>query len=106
MQHQFASSFDYASLVSGTRIRLADFYWAYTPPKYTKSCNVIREYASEFIRQAMKNQSDEPLQNKEKYAFIQDIFQEYQDSTRVRDQLINVLIAGRDTTAALLSWTL
>ena len=105
-QHKFASSFDYASLISATRIRLADFYWAYTPSKYRQCCNEVKEYATGFVKQAIENEYDDTQKTEAKYAFIQDLFDEYKDSILVRDQLVNVLIAGRDTTAALLSWTL
>ena len=105
-QHRFASNFDYASLISATRIRLADFYWVYTPSRYRQACDVVKEYAAGFVKQAMDDRREDGQQNEGKYAFIQDLFDEYQDTTLARDQLINVLIAGRDTTAALLSWTL
>lgn len=41
-----------------------------------------------------------------RHLFILDLYNELQDPALVRDQLVNVLIAGRDTTASLLSWTL
>lgn len=105
-QHQFTSSFDYASLVSAVRIRLADFYWAYTPKKYQTSCDTIKEYATAFVKQAMEDESSGGLEDDDKYAFIRDLYEEYKDPMLVRDQLIHVLIAGRDTTASLLSWSL
>ncbi|KAI4273861.1 MAG: hypothetical protein L6R38_006239, partial [Xanthoria sp. 2 TBL-2021] len=104
-QHKFASSFDYASLVSAVRIRLADFYWAYSPSGFSQSCTVVKEYATMFVEQAMNDRDDVTKTTDEKYAFIQDLYDEYKDPILVRDQLVNVLIAGRDTTAALLSWT-
>ncbi|KAI4260209.1 MAG: hypothetical protein L6R42_004163 [Xanthoria sp. 1 TBL-2021] len=104
-QHKFASSFDYASLVSAVRIRLADFYWAYSPSGFNQSCTVVKEYATKFVEQAMNDRDDVTKTTDEKYAFIQDLYDEYKDPILVRDQLVNVLIAGRDTTAALLSWT-
>ena len=54
----------------------------------------------------MNDRDDARKTTDEKYAFIQDLYDEYKDPVLVRDQLVNVLIAGRDTTAALLSWTL
>ena len=105
-QHAFSSSFDHASLISATRIRLADFFWAYTPSKYTESCKLVKEYATRFVEQAMQSTDDDTSKSEAKYAFIRDLYNEYDDPTLVRDQLVNVLIAGRDTTAALLSWTL
>lgn len=92
-QHAFGESFDYASLISATRIRLADFYWAYTPAQYRRSCKVVKEYANGFVKQALESNRDDSHIKKSKYAFIQDLFDEYQDPIRVRDQLVNVLIA-------------
>ena len=59
-----------------------------------------------FVEKAMKDRDDATKTTDEKYAFIQDLYDEYKDPVLVRDQLVNVLIAGRDTTAALLSWFL
>ncbi|KAL8731008.1 MAG: hypothetical protein Q9166_003659 [cf. Caloplaca sp. 2 TL-2023] len=95
MQHKFASSFDYASLVSAFRIRLADFYWAYNPAGFGQSCTAVKEYASSFVEQAMNDRNDDTKVTDEKYAFIQDLYEEYKDPVLVRDQLVNVLIAGR-----------
>ena len=41
-----------------------------------------------------------------KYPFIFDLHTEYQDRSLIRDQLFNVLLAGRDTTACTMSWTI
>lgn len=105
-QHTFTSSFDYASFISAIRIRLADFCWAYNPSKYVQACNRVKEYASGFVKQALEDNTDRKQATDSQYAFIQDLFDEYNDPVLVRDQLVNVLIAGRDTTACLLSWTL
>lgn len=105
-QDKFASNFDNASLISAIRLRLNRLYWLYTPLKYTKSCNVVKEYAIDFVEQAMKNKDSQDQKTKERYAFIQGLLNEIGDPILVRDQLINVLMAGRDSTAALLSWTL
>ncbi|KAI9042411.1 longevity assurance proteins LAG1/LAC1 [Aspergillus affinis] len=40
-----------------------------------------------------------------RHTFIIDLYKELQDPVLVRDQLVHVLIAGRDTTACLISWT-
>ena len=105
-QHTFTSSFDYASMISAIRIRLADFYWVYTPSKYIHACDRVKEYASGFVKQALESKTDGNQTTDSRYAFIQDLYDEYKDRILVRDQLVNVLIAGRDTTACLLSWTL
>lgn len=42
----------------------------------------------------------------EKYGFIIDLWKEMQDFELVRDQLLHVLMAGRDALASFLAWTL
>ena len=107
VQTEFAECFDYATYVSAVRLRLADFCWAYTPSRFTKSCNVVKKYADYFVQKALATQKHEGHESASAiYPFILDLFDEMQDPVMVRDQLVNVLLAGRDTTACLLSWTL
>ncbi|CAN8103489.1 unnamed protein product [Discula destructiva] len=99
-------NFDSASLVSAKRLRLADLYWVYTPASFRRSCRTVQEWGSFFASKAI----DYLLEHGEKaaserYPFIVDLWRDMQDRDLVRDQLLHVLIAGRDTTACLLSWT-
>ena len=103
-QHAFASSFDYASLISATRMRLSELYWAYTPSKYRKACQTVKHYALNFVDQALAHKKDDRQGGEGNYAFIEDLYDELRDPILVRDQLVHILIAGRDTTACLLSW--
>ena len=103
----FGKSFDYASLVSALRLRLADLCWLYSPKKFVQACNVVHEYANHFVQEALrsKDSESEGLAS-ESQALILDLYKELKDPLLVRDQLMHVLIAGRDTTACLMSWTL
>lgn len=104
---EFASSFDYASMISAIRLRLADLEWAYKPKPYRKACDTVKGYASHFVNEALKAQSySDGSPRTESQALIQDLYAELQNPELVRDQLVHVLIAGRDTTACLMSWTL
>jgi cytochrome P450 len=101
----FAEAFDYTSLISAMRMRLADLCWLYNPPSYQKACELINKYAAHYVDNAISDVKE----NGEKTAasrhpFIFDLFKELKDPKLVRDQLMNVLIAGRDTTACLMSW--
>ena len=40
------------------------------------------------------------------FVFLDALIAETKDPKVIRDQLVNILLAGRDTTACLLSWTL
>ena len=106
-EKEFSESFDYASLICAIKLRLTDFHWAYTPKKFTKACRIVKRYADHFVDSALKDRQENGEQPvSDRYAFIHDLYDELKDRAMVRDQLVHVLIAGRDTTACLMSWTL
>ncbi|KAF8853501.1 cytochrome P450 [Acephala macrosclerotiorum] len=78
-QEEFAEHFDRASKITAVRLPLADLCF-------------LQDHGYEEASQ--------------KYPFILDLYNEYQDSVLVRDQLVNVLLAGRDTTACTMSWAI
>ncbi|KAJ8064874.1 hypothetical protein OCU04_007181 [Sclerotinia nivalis] len=102
----FEKNFDYCSLISAIRLRLADLCWLYTPRKFRKACDDVKEYAGDYVRQALQDKDSNGFEAAfERHPFILDLYNELNDAALVRDQIIHVLIAGRDTTACLLSWT-
>jgi hypothetical protein len=98
---------DYASLVSAIRLRLADLAWIYTPRRFRKACKGVQDWAGFFADKALDYIEEHgEVAASERYGFIVDLRKDTQDRELVRDQLLHVLIAGRDTTACLLGWTL
>lgn len=107
VQNTFAKNFDYSSMICALRLRLADFHWLYKPKKFQDSCAVVKQYADHFVAQALKDREENGQESaSERYPFILDLYEELKDPALVRDQLVHVLIAGRDTTACLMSWAL
>ena len=103
----FGENFDYCSLISAMRLRLADWCWIYSPWKFRKSCEMVKRYATYYVDHALKDKDKNGEEAaSERHPFILDLYRELQDPVLVRDQLMNVLIAGRDTTACLMSWSL
>lgn len=103
----FGSSFDYASMISAIRLRLADLHWLYTPRKFIKACGNVKRYAAHFVNKALSHKDGaNSSQSSEGRALILDLYSELNNPLLVRDQLMHVLIAGRDTTACTLSWAL
>ncbi|KAL9074390.1 MAG: hypothetical protein Q9157_004417 [Trypethelium eluteriae] len=99
----FSRAFDKASLVTGTRVRLGDMYFLYRPKGFFKACETIKRYTYQFVTEALQRESEQPLEP-EKTSFIGELHRDNEDMRLVRDQTLNVLIAGRDTTAATLSY--
>lgn len=106
-QKTFVNSFDHASFVTSLRSRLVDFYWLYQSRSYNRACRNVKKYADKIVQRALSQRIEEGSKHSSaNYGFIDDLYLELQDPVLVRDQLVNVLLAGRDTTACLLSWTL
>ena len=102
----FSASFDEASRVTGTRIRLGDLYYIYCPRGFLKACKTIRDYTYGFVSRALEaadKDGHDPMKTKSG-SFIQDLYDHRPDIGLVRDQVLNILIAGRDTTAATMSY--
>jgi cytochrome P450 len=75
--------------------------------KYNKGIRTMEEFITPFIDRAL-GLSDEELTNINKseksFTFLHALAHFTRDPKVIRDQIIAVLLAGRDTTAATLSW--
>lgn len=109
---RFAHCFDGATKALGSRARLSEKYWLYSPRSFHDSCKEVHKFADYYVNLALrtdlsslKNDSVEKGGKKEKYIFLQELVKTTRDPIELRSQLLNILIAGRDTTAGLLGWT-
>lgn len=105
----FSNDFSEAADITAYRGCLGDLYWAYTPPRFNKACKAIKMYVDGYVKNALSSLEKSQESSEEivsQFAFIRELQDELQDPILVRDQLVNCLLAGRDTTACLMSWTL
>jgi cytochrome P450 len=104
----FSNNFSEAADIAAYRGRLGDFYWAYTPARSNKACKAIKIYVDGYIQSALgsREKSQESSEDSDQFVFIKELQDELRDPILVRDQLVNCLLTGRDTTACLMSWTL
>lgn len=101
---KFAANFDIAQDYVVQRYRYLDLYWLIGGKRFRESCVSVHRFIENIIEQRAK--SDSSREKAGRYVFIDAIAQDTRDQKALRDQLVNVLLAGRDTTACLLSWTL
>ncbi|KAJ0415007.1 cytochrome P450 [Aspergillus carlsbadensis] len=75
-----------------------------------KACAVCHEFVDGAVQHALDRSaaSDNPNVGKRTgpYVFIDALIEETQDLKALRDQCLNILLAGRDTTACCLTWNL
>lgn len=101
----FAKHFDIAQDYVIKRFRLLDFYWLIDGPKFRKGCSSVHDFVNDIIKNRQHN-LDTSLKYDNRYVFFDAVAQDSTNQAALRGQLINILLAGRDTTACLLSWTL
>jgi cytochrome P450 len=105
----FGNAFNFAQADIATRLRLGIFDRFRKNEKGEEAIKICHRYIERFVDDALefRKKLDEEKgagdQKDEKYYFIQEVAKQTTDRKRIRDELINILLAGRDTTASLLS---
>ena len=108
---EFAESFNIAQEGLAKRFRLAPFHSFYSPPAFRRACRNVHRFVERYIRERGFMDKDAATHEHEHEGepaswFIRQVAKESASEVDLRDQLLNVLLAGRDTTACCLSWTL
>lgn len=105
----FSESFGIAQEGLAKRFRLAPFHSLYNPPSFARACRNVHRFVEDYIESEgllQKLSTREESFGENASWFIEQVASESETITELRDQLLNVLLAGRDTTACCLSWTL
>lgn len=73
--------------------------------QFKKDTAFIHNFVDRYIERHLKLKTSENVEKdgEERYVFLNELTKETQDPQRIRAELLNVLLAGRDTTASLLS---
>lgn len=103
----FAEAFHYAQEAILTRGMLGSFKLFYRDQKADECNRICREFARHFVDEAFyaaaNKKEDETETKRQKNIFSHELASRTSDRRRILDELMNVLLAGRDTTASLLS---
>ncbi|CAN3363811.1 cytochrome P450 52A12 [Diutina catenulata] len=97
-----SSDFNYAQEQLAMRALMQDLYWVVDSKRFRAACGRIHEFADTYV-DAVLALSPAELE-KDSYTFLYELAKETRDPRVLRDQALNILIAGRDTTASTLSF--
>lgn len=100
-------SFDAALGFVGTylqiRLSLFDLYWLANSREFQKNIGRIHAYTDQYVEKALQLTPEEIEQkSRESYIFLYELVKHTRNPVEIRDELLNILIAGRATTALLL----
>jgi cytochrome P450 len=102
----FAKAFNRAQSACATRARMGLLRNVYRDPAGDEAIRICHEFVDQFVDEAVRYREDierKGVVKEEKYVFLHELAKSTKDKRRLRDELLNVLLAGRDTTASLLS---
>jgi cytochrome P450 len=106
-EKDFASSFDQAQATIAKGARLGDKFWLVHDKQLKENCKRCHTFIDHYVGLALekKNTSHaEKRATKARYVFLDALVESTQDPVQLRSQLLSILLAGRDTTASLLSY--
>lgn len=103
---KFAESFNVAQAYLSSRAYSQMFYFLINPKEFRESCKDVHLFAKHYVNKALAATPEE-LEAKSKggYIFLYELVKQTRNPKMLQDQLLNIMIAGRDTTAGLLSFT-
>ncbi|KAL0935909.1 N-alkane-inducible cytochrome P450 [Colletotrichum truncatum] len=111
--HTFHHALDYAQQGTILRLRLGNLMFAHRDAKFRESCRIVHAYADKFVKQALEFRQHAKLHptekqdeyTRQKYVFLNELAKDTDNPIMLRDQIVNMLLAARDTTAGLLAFT-
>ncbi|KHN97412.1 cytochrome P450 52A12 [Metarhizium album ARSEF 1941] len=98
----FAYAFDRSQFILAMAARLGNYYWLMHTPEFRRMVDRVHGFVDYFVQKAMSDPGEK--QKSDHYVFLHALAEQTQDPTELRSQLLNILLAGRDTTASLLGW--
>lgn len=109
-EKDFAFAFDKAQAQIAKAARFGDAYWMVHNKDFREHCRQCHVFIDHYVQLALsKSKSSSQTQSssrsgKQKYVFLDALAESTRDPIELRSQLLNILLAGRDTTASLLSF--
>lgn len=106
----FAESFNAAQTWIVMKLKAGPLYKFVANKECAHYCSISREFVGRYVERCLSMDLEGLKKQKEarngKYVFLDTLAEQYRDKTVLTDQIMNILLAGRDTTAGLLSFTM
>ena len=112
-ESKFAEAFNSAQEYLAYRGRLGTLHWVLNTRRFRDACKICHQFVDEAVSKALETSqrskaavAGDEKGEKRTYVFVEALMEQTQDPQVIRDQCLNVLLAGRDTTGCCLQWTL
>ncbi|KAL4867624.1 hypothetical protein BDV12DRAFT_171037 [Aspergillus spectabilis] len=99
----FAEAFNTAQEYLAWRSIALSFYWMINPKEFRDANRRVHEVVDYYVHRAIKAKGNPEKKENGRYIFAEALAADNDDPKVLRDNMLNILLAGRDTTASLLS---
>ncbi|KAF2176380.1 cytochrome P450 52A12 [Zopfia rhizophila CBS 207.26] len=105
-EKEFAFAFDKSQAYLAKATRMGDGYWLAHNAEFRRFCQRCHVFIDHYVQLALSKEKIQQTSStgKQKYVFLDALAEFTRDPIELRSQLLNILLAGRDTTASLLSF--
>ncbi len=106
--NNFAVYFDRSQRAASKRIHLGALSWIIDSKETRHSDATVHMFVDQLVNDALlrtKSQDTEQDLHGKQYVFLDALASDTKDPVELRSHVLHLLLAGRDTTASLLSWT-
>ncbi|KAB8295842.1 hypothetical protein EYC80_008664 [Monilinia laxa] len=107
--HRYSEAYDYLGEQVGKEIRLGKLIALSPNKKYRKALKYVHSYVRTYVDRALAIQASSPStqdakeETSERYIFLEELAKAGYSAQKIQAELLNILLAGRDTTASLLT---
>ncbi|TLD20553.1 hypothetical protein PspLS_08711 [Pyricularia sp. CBS 133598] len=97
------------------RLRLGKLMFLHRDPKFWKACKTVHAFADHYVNRALKLKEmdlkpegsvDTEGQKPQRYVLLNEMARDTDDPALLRDEIVTIVMAARDTTSATISFAL
>ena len=90
------------------RTRVGPLHWLINGPSMWRACKTVHSFVDAAIKEALELADENVVQTNEKkrYVFVDALIKQTRDPKVLRDHSLALMIGGRDSTGACLTWTM
>lgn len=106
-EKDFATSFDKAQAAIALAARMGELSWIAFDKDFRRHRDICWQFIDHYVQKALSQEKIPEKQTaggKQKYVFLDALAESTRDPIELRSHMISILLAGRDTTASLLSF--
>lgn len=109
-QQKFGAAFDLGQIKLERRFSMGKLSNLMRDSEFDEACKTVHSFVDKIVHEALeridaKEEKAVECDGPGRYLFLTEMVKATRDPKQIRDELLNILLAGRDTTASLLSNT-